>query len=254
MKVIVGLGNPGSEYELTRHNAGFQVMRRLSTMTGGEWKIVKNLQAAVVKGRIGSHDVVLVMPQTFMNLSGHAAVAVLQWFKLGPEDMLVIHDDVSLNLGRLRFQQAGSAGGQHGIESIIKQLGGRKDFDRLKFGVGPDPGGAVRANYVLGKVSQTDWWLYEKSINAAADAVSSYLDKGMLSVMNSINGTIVGMTEAEEKLDAERKRLKEEQDKAKKERKEKERKEKERKEKERLEKEKLDDENEQNEENTDSQE
>jgi PTH1 family peptidyl-tRNA hydrolase len=215
MKVIVGLGNPGSEYELTRHNAGFQVMRRLSTMTGGEWKIVKNLQAAVVKGRIGSHDVVLAMPQTFMNLSGHAAVAILQWFKLGPEDMLVIHDDVSLNLGRLRFQQAGSAGGQHGIESIIKQLGGRKDFDRLKFGVGPDPGGAVRANYVLGKVSQTDWWLYEKSINAAADAVGTYLEVGMMGAMNSINGTVVGLTEAEEKIEAEKQRLKVEREKAK---------------------------------------
>jgi PTH1 family peptidyl-tRNA hydrolase len=215
MKVIVGLGNPGSEYELTRHNAGFQVMRRLSTMTGGEWKIVKNLPAAVVKGRIGSHEVVLAMPQTFMNLSGHAAVAILHWFKVSPQDMLVVHDDVSLNLGRLRFQQAGSAGGQHGIESIIQQLGGLKDFDRLKFGVGPDPGGAKRANYVLGKVSQTDWWLYEKSIHAAADAVCIYLDKGMLSAMNSINGSIVGMTEEEERLEAERQRLKAERDKEK---------------------------------------
>jgi PTH1 family peptidyl-tRNA hydrolase len=214
MKVIVGLGNPGSEFELTRHNAGFQVMRRLSTITGGDWKIVKNLQAAVVKGKIGSHDVVLVMPQTFMNLSGHAAVAVLQWFKVTPKDMLVIHDDVSINLGRLKFQQAGSAGGQHGIESIIKQLGGLKDFDRLKFGVGPDPGGASRANYVLGKVSQADWWLYEKCINAAADAVCTYLDQGMLEAMNSINGTNFGMTVAEEKLHAEKKHLKAEQVKA----------------------------------------
>ncbi|MDR3612285.1 MAG: aminoacyl-tRNA hydrolase [Candidatus Obscuribacterales bacterium] len=237
MKVIVGLGNPGSEYELTRHNAGFQVMRRLSTMTGGEWKIVKNLQAAVIKGRIGSHDVVLAMPQTFMNLSGHAAVAILQWFKLSHKDMLVIHDDVSINLGRLKFQQAGSAGGQHGIESIIKQLGGLKDFDRLKFGVGPDPGGASRANYVLGKVSQTDWWLYEKCINSAADAVGTYLDKGMLEAMNGVNGVNFGMTEAEEKLEAEKKRLKAEQDKARKESLEKERLEKERLEKERLEEE-----------------
>jgi len=215
MKVIVGLGNLGSEYELTRHNAGFQVLRRLSTITGGEWKIVKNLQAAVIKGRIGSHEVVLAMPQTFMNLSGHAAVAILHWFKVSPKDMLVIHDDVSLNLGRLRFQQAGSAGGQHGIESIIQQLGGLKDFDRLKFGVGPDPGGATRANYVLGKVSQADWWLYEKSINAAADAVGTYLDNGMLNAMNSINGTNFGMTEAEQQAEAEKKRLKAERDKEK---------------------------------------
>ena len=223
MKVIVGLGNPGSEYELTRHNAGFQVMRHLGTTIGGEWKIVKNLQAAVLKGKIGSHDVVLAMPQTYMNLSGNAAVAILQWFKVSPKDMLVVHDDVSINLGRLKFQNGGSAGGQHGIESIIKQLGGLKEFDRLKFGVGPDPGGASRGNYVLGKVSQTDWWLYEKCISGAADAVSTYLIRGMLDTMNAINGINFGMTEAEEKLEAEKKRLKAEQDKSRRERLEKER-------------------------------
>ncbi len=192
MKVIIGLGNPGPEYQLTRHNAGFQVVNQLCTISGGEWKIVKNLKSAVVKGQLGGQETLLAMPQTYMNDSGLAVQAILQWFKVLPADMLVIHDDVSLNLGRLRLQKSGGAGGQHGIESIIEQLGGVKDFDRLKIGVGPDPGGDVRANYVLSRIPQNDWQLYRQVVVAACDAVVSWLTIGMDASMNIFNGQVFG--------------------------------------------------------------
>ena len=188
MKLIVGLGNPGHEYELTRHNAGFQVLDSLSTISGGEWKLAKNLQAAIIKGRIKNDDVVLAKPYTYMNESGRAAVAVLQWFKIKPVDMIVVHDDVSINLGRLRIQSGGGAGGQHGVESIIAMLGGDKNFVRLKFGVGPDPGGSVRGAYVLNRFPEADRECHEKCVQAARDAVSALLSGDATKVMNSYNG------------------------------------------------------------------
>jgi peptidyl-tRNA hydrolase, PTH1 family len=215
MKVIVGLGNPGSEYELTRHNAGFQVLIELGTVSGGDWKLVKNLQSATIKGRIGPHDVVLAMPQTYMNLSGEAVLAVLQWFKVSPKDMLVVHDDVSMNLGRLRLQKGGGAGGQHGIESIIDVLGGNKDFDRLKVGVGPDPGGDVRGNYVLSRLPEADRELFRKSILTGKDAVLSWLDKGIDATANVFNGKVLGLPLCLQALEEERKRKQEEEKKKK---------------------------------------
>jgi PTH1 family peptidyl-tRNA hydrolase len=188
MKLIVGLGNPGHEFELTRHNAGFQVLDNLSTVSGGEWKIAKNLQAAIIKGRLANQEVVLAKPVTYMNLSGRAVVAILQWFKMSPSDLYVIHDDVSLDLGRLRIQMGGGAGGQHGVESIIADLGGNKNFARLKFGVGPDPGGAVRADYVLKKIAEVDRALYDKCIVNAREAMICMLVQGVQKAMNTFNG------------------------------------------------------------------
>lgn len=133
-------------------------------------------------------DVVLVQPLTYMNLSGRCLVAVKQWFKVDLEDFLVIHDDVSLPLGRIRFQKSGGAGGQHGIESIIESLGGKTDFDRLKFGVGPDPGGERRADYVLSAVPAELSELLVKSESLAADGVKTWLKEGMLVAMNNFNG------------------------------------------------------------------
>jgi PTH1 family peptidyl-tRNA hydrolase len=188
MKLIVGLGNPGHEFELTRHNAGFQVLDDLSTVSGGEWKIAKNLQAAIIKGRLANQEVVLAKPVTYMNLSGRAVVAILQWFKMSASDLYVIHDDVSLDLGRLRIQMGGGAGGQHGVESIIADLGGNKNFARLKFGVGPDPGGAVRADYVLKKIPEVDRALYDKCIVTAREAMICMLVQGVQKAMNTFNG------------------------------------------------------------------
>ena len=192
MKLIVGLGNPGNEYDLTRHNAGFEVLDALGTISGVEWKIAKNLQAAIIKGRIANQDVVLAKPVTYMNLSGRAIVAILQWFKLTAADLHVVHDDVSLDLGRIRIQSGGGAGGQHGVESTIESLGGNKNFVRLKFGVGPDPGGARRADYVLKRIPESDRDLYGRVITLSRDAMIDVLTAGVLKAMNKYNGINLG--------------------------------------------------------------
>ncbi len=191
MKLIVGLGNPGHEYELTRHNAGFQVVDSLSIVCGGEWKLAKNLQAAIIKGRLANQEVLLAKPFTYMNESGRAVIAILNWFKMPVSDLYVVHDDVSINLGRLRLQAGAGAGGQHGVESIIENLGGKKDFTRIKFGVGPDPGGDVRGAYVLNRVPEKDRACYQKCIETARNAVIDLLVQGLVKASNSYNGVSI---------------------------------------------------------------
>ena len=153
MKIVVGLGNPGARYEMTRHNVGFRLVEKLATQLGADFRNSGSMQCDWARIKVGNIDVVLVKPLTYMNLSGQSVQKVLHWYKLDIKansgDLIVVHDDVSLNLGRLRFQKAGGAGGQHGVESIIECLSGNKQFDRLKLGVGPDPGGATRGDYVL---------------------------------------------------------------------------------------------------------
>ncbi len=191
-KLIVGLGNIGSEYIGTRHNAGFSVIDELAAANRGsgadaEFKNVKEFFAHVGKLNIAGSNVILAKPTTYMNLSGRAVNAILRYFKVEFEDLLVAHDDVSIPLGRLRLQKAGGAGGQHGVESIIESLGGRKDFSRLKFGVGPDPGGAKRAQYVLSRIPLADQELYQKMVQLSAEAISFWSTNGILESMNKYN-------------------------------------------------------------------
>ena len=135
MKFIVGLGNPGKKYEWTRHNVGFLVVDALAKESDGPFK--KGLQSRHARQRLEGESVILVKPQTYMNLSGRAVQAVLHYFKGTPEDLLVVHDDLDLQPGRLRFRARGSSGGHNGIASIIECLGTR-EFHRLKFGIGRD--------------------------------------------------------------------------------------------------------------------
>jgi PTH1 family peptidyl-tRNA hydrolase len=191
-KLIVGLGNIGNEYVGTRHNAGFSVIDELASGEGGsangaEFKIVKDFSAYVGKLNISGSNVILAKPTTYMNLSGRAVNAILRYFKIELEDLLVVHDDVAIPLGRLRLQKAGGAGGQHGVESIIECLGGSKDFSRLKFGVGPDPGGSARAQYVLSRIPVGDQELYHKMVQKAAEAILFWTSNGIQSAMNSYN-------------------------------------------------------------------
>lgn len=197
IKVIVGLGNPGPTYEHTRHNIGWQVLDKLATEIGATFKQEKYLQADIAKferrdgaaaNPINRTTIFFVKPLTYMNLSGEAVHKVHSWFKIPLQNFIVIHDDVALPLGRIRMQSGGGAGGNHGIESIIAKFGGLRDFDRLKFGVGPDPGGDVRANYVLSRVPEGDRELLEKSMDLACKAVKSWLRYGMTKTMNQFNG------------------------------------------------------------------
>jgi len=188
MKVVVGLGNPGLQYEWTRHNAGFRVLTALAVEAGAHFAAKKDLFADIAKTDISQEEVLLVKPTTYMNESGKAIQAILHWYKLPPSSLLVVHDDVALPLGKIRLQKSGGAGGQHGIESIIANLGGLQEFDRLKFGVGPDPGGQTRANYVLGRVPESDRELFNKVSELSQQAIKVWLAQGVLDAMNNFNG------------------------------------------------------------------
>lgn len=192
MKVLIGLGNPGSSYSSTRHNAGFMVVDRLATESGAHFDAARNLFSQIAKVRLRGMDVLLVKPVTYMNSSGKAFVAVSHWYKVPLAHCLVIHDDVSLPLGRLRLQKGGGAGGQHGIESIIEHLGGKRDFDRLKLGVGPDPGGDKRANYVLSCIPDCDKKAFSEAITTSAEAALCWLENGIDFASNTFNGVMFG--------------------------------------------------------------
>jgi peptidyl-tRNA hydrolase, PTH1 family len=192
LKILVGLGNPGSKYDLTRHNIGFQLVDFIGTECNASFKVMKNLQCEVAKGRLENQQILLVKPNTYMNASGNAFVAVRQWYKQPLSNFLVLHDDTSLPLGRIRVQKNGGAGGQHGVESIIESLGGSNQFDRLKFGVGPDPGGDRRADYVLKKFPNEQSELVSSCLELAVRAVKTWLTKGTEAAMNSFNGIDLG--------------------------------------------------------------
>lgn len=187
MKLVAGLGNPGLQYEMTRHNVGFQVVDSLCTATGATLRYESKYKGYFCKTKFKNHDLVLLKPDTYMNLSGEAVRAIANYLKVDSNDILVIHDDVSLVLGRLKVQHGGGAGGQHGVESIIECLG-KNTFDRLKVGVGPDPGGARRASFVLSRPAPEDVELYERSLKLAADAATSWILVGPLETANKYNG------------------------------------------------------------------
>jgi PTH1 family peptidyl-tRNA hydrolase len=188
MKLIVGLGNPEPKYMMTRHNAGFWVVDQIATTYGASYNRASNLQSDVSKTSIDGNAVVLAKPITYMNLSGRAVQSILHWYKISTEDCLIVHDDVSLPLGKIRLQEGGGAGGQHGIENIIDQLGGNKAFNRLKVGVGPDPGGDRRADYVLSAIPESESEMREKAITLAKDAVLQWLCSDLKTAANKFNG------------------------------------------------------------------
>jgi len=196
MKVIVGLGNPGLQYYSTRHNAGFRVLEMIGAATGSHFANKRGLFSDMARASLAGQDTLLVKPMTYMNKSGQAVLAVVNWYKISVDALLVVHDDVSLPLGKLRFQKAGGAGGQHGMESIIESFGGNKHFDRLKIGVGPDPGGEIRADYLLKPVRPDERELYETCLSLAVEGVSFWVLNGTSAAMNKYNGVDLRPPEA----------------------------------------------------------
>ena len=184
MKLIVGLGNPGKEYEDTRHNIGFGIIDEITKKYRISLKQEKHLSSWSVKEK----DFVLAKPDTFMNNSGSAVVELLNWFKLEISDLIVVHDEVALDIGKIRISHGRSAAGHHGIESIIQMTGGKQDFTRLRIGIGPDPGGDIRADYVLGKFTNKENKVIEKVIGISIEAIEMLLNKDVESVMNKYNG------------------------------------------------------------------
>ncbi len=176
VKLIVGLGNPGSEYDSTRHNIGFRVLDVLAAKQGLKFKKETKMRADVSSYLTESDiKVILAKPLTFMNNSGEAVVKLMKFYKIPAENILVVQDDVSMDTGKLRSAFNRGAGGQHGIEDIIEKLGGSKAFHRLKFGVGPDPGGEQRADYVLSKFPKKEVELIDTTINAAIELIEKWV-------------------------------------------------------------------------------
>lgn len=185
MKAIFGLGNYGKEYAGTRHNMGFDTVTRLSDKLGIKLD-TKKFKGLCGFGYIGSEKIILIQPQTYMNLSGECVRAVLDFFKLTNKDIIVIYDDISLAPGQLRVRQKGSAGGHNGIKSIIAHLG-TEEFDRIRIGVGDKPEGWDLADYVLGRFSKEDEPLIRDAIGEAAKACEMIVTEGIGETMNIFN-------------------------------------------------------------------
>ena len=178
---MVGLGNPGAEYNCTRHNVGFAVVDRLAAEWGLQWQHSKSWHALWAKGE----KAILVKPTSYMNRSGEPLQAVAHFYKVAPSEILVVLDDMALALGRLRLRPDGGTAGHNGLESIIVQLG-IEEIPRLRLGIGAAPReGAV--DYVLGRFFEEERPLVEKTIARAADAVKCAIDNGLLSAMNQFN-------------------------------------------------------------------
>ena len=187
MKVIVGLGNPGREYEMTRHNVGFWAIDRLAD----EWGIALNqgkFKGLMGEGRVGTEKVILVKPLTYMNLSGECVAPLLNFYKLdAEEDLLVIYDDLDLPCGKIRLRTKGSAGGHNGIKSLIAHLG-TQEFKRIKVGVDrPEPGRKV-ADYVLSTFLPEQKADVDEAVKRAVEASKAWMDISFLRVMNQYNG------------------------------------------------------------------
>ena len=184
MFLIVGLGNPGIQYENTRHNIGFKVIDNIAK----EYNIEINRQkfkGVYGEGFINGEKVILLKPTTYMNLSGESIREVVDFYKLTCEDIVVIYDDISLDVGRLRIREKGSAGGHNGIKSIIAHLG-RDVFPRIKVGVGQPNVDLV--NYVLGKFTDEEMEVLSESIDASTKAVSEIIKYDVNTAMNKFNG------------------------------------------------------------------
>ena len=185
MYIIVGLGNPGKEYAHTRHNVGFETIDILADRMGIEVEEKKH-KGLCGKGILAGQKVILLKPQTYMNLSGESVRAAADFYKVDTEDILVIYDDISLEPGQLRLRGKGSAGGHNGIKNIIAHLG-TQEFPRIKVGVGDKPKGMDLADYLLGHFSKEDQAKMDEAFKDAADAAEMILDKGMDAAMNHYN-------------------------------------------------------------------
>ena len=181
IRLVVGLGNPGPEYNGTRHNVGFDVVDRLAREWNLAWQHAKDWRALWAR----NDKVILVKPTSYMNRSGGPLQAVAHFYKIEPSEMLVVLDDMALPLGRLRLRPDGGTAGHNGLESIIVQFG-TEEIPRLRIGIGAAPREGA-TDYVLGRFFEEERPLVEKSLARAADAVKCAIDNGLLSAMNLFN-------------------------------------------------------------------
>jgi peptidyl-tRNA hydrolase, PTH1 family len=183
LRLIVGLGNPGARYEGTRHNIGFAVLDEVAARHEVTFRAAP---AEAVTARLGSLDTWLAKPTTFMNLSGRAVGGLCRYFRVDPEDLLIVSDDVNLPVGRLRARARGSAGGHNGLRSIIEALG-TEGFPRLRLGVGRGDGRRDLADHVLARFGPDEQSAVESAVRRGADAIEMFIGSGVEAVMNTFN-------------------------------------------------------------------
>jgi len=189
--LIVGLGNPGSEYARTRHNAGFWVADLLAKRWRADWAYEKKFEARLARAERTERRALLCEPQTYMNSSGEAVAAVVSFYQVPLAQVLVVVDDADLPLGELRLRPGGSSGGHHGLESVEQHLGSR-EYARLRIGIGRADGAREIRGHVLGRFSSTEAALADKVSQVAADQAEVWLLAGAQKAMNQFNGVVVG--------------------------------------------------------------
>ncbi|MBI1346707.1 aminoacyl-tRNA hydrolase [bacterium] len=190
MKIVVGLGNPGSKYDGTRHNVGFEALWELSH----RWQAPKpkgKFQGEITEINIAAENVLLVWPQTYMNLSGACVAPLQKFYQVSSQDLVVLCDDLNLPLGQLRLRGGGSSGGQKGLQSILQAVG-TNDVPRLRIGVDRPPAGVDAASFVLAKFRSAEREVMDRAVRSAADGVELWLWSGLEAAMNVVNSVKAG--------------------------------------------------------------
>lgn len=186
--LLIGLGNPGRQYQNNRHNFGFMLIDRLAVRINARGLKVQS-KAIVTSGLYQDRKIILAKPQTYMNLSGQAAQGLLNFYKIPMENMLIAHDDLDIPFGTIRIRPKGGPGGQGGMASTIEKLG-TKDFPRLRLGIGRPPGRMDPAAFVLQDFSREEMKLISEILDRAADAALEFVVSGLSAAMNKYNGSI----------------------------------------------------------------
>lgn len=185
MYLIVGLGNPEEEYSKTRHNMGFNTINKISQQYNIEVKQNK-FQALYGSGMIEKEKVILLKPQTYMNLSGDSVIQFANFYKLNPEEIIVIYDDIDTNPGKIRIRKKGGPGTHNGMKSVVSRLNS-EDFPRVRVGIGMPEFKGDLVNYVIGNITDEDYEELKKGINKASEAVASIIKDGIDMAMNKYN-------------------------------------------------------------------
>lgn len=186
MKLIIGLGNPGTKYQNTRHNLGFMVTDLLAQKLKLKFKFNQSFNAEIIEELINGEKVIIVKPMTYMNLSGEAVVKIVNYYKIELADMIVVVDDLALNVGKLRLREFGSDGGHNGLKSIDKHLQ-TNEYKRIRIGIGENDKPEVN-DYVLGKFSKSELSIIKTAIEDASDALLYFIDnKPYLDIMTRYN-------------------------------------------------------------------
>lgn len=195
MHLIVGLGNPGADYAKTRHNAGFLLVEKLAVQWGAGWANERKFFSRIAKAERNGSKVLLCEPQTFMNLSGEAVGALVDYYQLPLDKILVVVDDADLPLGEIRLRPGGGSGGHHGLESVAQHLGS-KAYARLRIGIGRRNEARQITGHVLGKFSADENAVLEKVLERAAGQMECWLSAGLQKAMSQFNGVVDSTNEA----------------------------------------------------------